>query len=252
MKHRMIALTIAVVLSLIATFPAAKAQTPKIQEITYGQTLKGEITNDTFESKYKFKGKADEIVVILVDGDKDAKFDQQLHSPEFTVVRNNKKLIDTDNLLHIFGATAAMDLQADGDYIVTVTRDKGKDGKDVGKYSIYVVKLDVLEPDKTITGRVNAERPQFYAIRSDVDFSITYERVTGNFRPEIRLYALKNDGGLDIAALVTGKALSLGTVNITPEEAQPYILQIASGLYSSGYGKDEAQYKITMGQVSDK
>ena len=103
--------------------------------IEAGDTVTGELTEDTFAVEYTYEGKADEVVVITL-----APVDVlgELNNPAI-IVRDE----GGDDLLRYDGygsSTVVVLLPEDGEYTIVATRTDDAAGTSIGEYTLTVVR----------------------------------------------------------------------------------------------------------------
>ncbi len=122
---------------LTTSHPATVVAQDAPIEITYGDAVNGDITDDEFEVNYIFSGNEDDIVMIemlrassLIDPK------LQLKSAVGDV------LFENDDFLYP-SAVIITSLRSDGEYTITATRYNGRDGESEGN---YLLRLSLVEP----------------------------------------------------------------------------------------------------------
>src|SRR5262245_796238 len=156
-----ISLVAVLILSPVAVSAGVHAEADATR-IAYGQTVKGQITNDTAEVRSEFAGKEKELVSIGMDQDEAA----GLKTPAFTVLSGQNRIIDSTKIftLSLAIAHAVFLLPKDGDYTIVATRRGGKTGKDVGGFVLSLNNALRLTADRPVEDSASDSTAKYYAV----------------------------------------------------------------------------------------
>lgn len=208
--------------------------------IEYGQTVTGEITTENFEVPYVFSGKQGDVIVIemaavdALDG---------LSYPAAALFDANSSMLGT---VESYGsAVLAAKLPADGDYTILATREDGRTGDSVGAYMLTVLKPPVLIPSEATEGSVTNLTQNYYVVEASDSFSVIYERVAGDFHPEISIQRIGDMGELEEVGVLGGEFLSQGKVGLDAP-AGPYCIVVRESLRDFNFEDVSADYLITL------
>lgn len=238
-----------VMLTLLLPFalPAA-AQAP--QQIAYGDTVEGEITNLGFETLYTFEGTAGDIVSIELSAATTNSFDPYLY---LTTIEN-QALAENDDASGLDSRIVSQ-LTADGTYQIVATRREGRAGTGEGTYTLTLTKLESAALGTTLEGTAvyGDSLPIHIFIPAEAGvYSFTYSQVSGNYFPGVTISSYNLDFGYeeDIAQL-SGRRLRGGTLILEAEAGQLYTVSIESSFYDfSSTEGDEAVYTLVIDQVA--
>lgn len=229
-------------LTLAATLPIANAQ-GDATAIEYGQTIRGEITDTTFEVAYKFKGEAQDVIVAKITREGSGAVTLQ---PALVLLDSKNKVI-ADSLRSGDGLVA-FQLPTAADYTLIATRRDGRVGKTIGKYILTLVKPEKLIADEPATGKASYTaqtgevQEGFHLVEAEGPFSIAYEKQSGKFVPTVSLNLMERNTLVSVGAL-TGRGLTNGSIGI---DAKPglYIVRVNRGFLDSAEG--DAEYTLTL------
>lgn len=241
---RLTILLIVLALVLMA-LPMANAQgTAGDGVLEFGETERGEISNETFEVEYTFTGTAGQVVVI-----------QMLPVDEFGDL-SSPGIILLDSANTVLGAhdtfgnlTFAAQLPADGDYTVIATRRDGRSGDSFGEYDISLFEPPVLADGETLEGSVSSETTAFFAYSTMAPFELAYNITTGDFNPAVYVNVIDEDGRLDEVIRLEGEQLVGGSVIVQPESetvATTYVITVTEGFFDFNFDEVNANYTLTV------
>jgi hypothetical protein len=172
-----------VALCLLLAVPVAVAQidAEPAGSIGYGQTVTGEITNDTNRIGYTFEGSAGDVIVITMVA-QDSNLDSYLE-----LYDSDEEMLtyDDDGGGSLNSLIGPYTLPADDTYTVVATRCCGRSpGGSVGAFRLLVMnepELQSLALDQPLTVELNGEQPVAFLSLSGLQgiFSLTGESVTG-------------------------------------------------------------------------
>jgi hypothetical protein len=242
-----VSLVVALILSPVGVSAGVQTETDATR-IEYGQTFKGQITNDTVEVRYQFAGKAKELVIIGMDQDAAA----GLKTPAFTVLSGQNRIIDSTKIFTLSQAIAhaVFLLPKDGDYTIVATRRGGKTGKDVGGFVLSLNNALRLTADRPVEDSASDGTAKYYAVEPSAPFSIAYVRMGGKLRPGIYITAVRNAGAQEGIAELSGQFLESGTMSVTPDPGVTYMVYVGKAFLSNSTG--DVQYSLLLYQSSAK
>lgn len=237
--------TTGIFLSFLLIFFVSAAQTQDGTPVEYGQVMTGEITNQAYEVPYNFSGNQGDVIVILMKpvdplGD--------LSSPEIILLDKNSNLIaDTSGSFSISAALLAIELPSSDSYTVLASRADGRAGDSVGEFILEIIKLEELIADEVFKDTISSEgRENFYLVRNEgASFTLSYEKVAGEFAPQISVNRIDENHGLTQVVGLFGEDLTKGSVNI-PLDSGIYIINVAEALFDFNFEEVTADYNLLL------
>lgn len=171
--------------------------------IKYGDTVTGEITNQTTQVSYTFTASKSDIVLVqlLTIPDKDGKY---LSIPILTIGSgsSSKPIADSSKGTIIFfggsGKFVAAQIDAKGDYTITVSKESDNDS--TGQFTLNVTKAELLKTGNSVQGTISSKAkgvryPAVYAVSSADDFGVQFTRsAKSKFYPSLTVHALDRAG----------------------------------------------------------
>lgn len=238
--------TIALVLALVMVGGSlvARAQGGALQ---YGDVVDGELTNDAYEVEYTFTGAADDVVVIRMwtEG-----FDNVVNSPALALASADNTVIgSTADHISISDASLVATLPADGEYKILATRVDGAAGDSVGTFKLTVLKPEVLAPGQAVSGTLTSEEKRYYLVNADGPFSLSYERTSGTFAPEVSLNVVSDVGDMDSQAALSGSIVTAGSLDIDPGGQAMFVVLLQEALWDFNFDVVSAEYTLTLDAV---
>src|SRR5262249_46442340 len=180
-----IAEILAIVLALVIA-PLVRTAAQGNNEITYGQTVSGHISNDAFRIVYTFQGRKGDIIdatLIATDGTLD---------PELILADAQNNLIarDDDSGANLSAAILSQQLPGDGLYFLIATRFGQERGLTVGSFRLTLSHVGItassdapLQYGDSIVGEISDAQFQhiysFRATRGEI-IKITMQRISGD------------------------------------------------------------------------
>lgn len=241
MKHWLTLITTLLVLALAGPALAQGSATP----IAYGETAQGEITNAQFEVPYVFTGAANEIVVIYMVADGNDDF----YEPSIILLdADNTVLASADGW---YDVTLMTTLPAAGEYTVLASRNGGRTGDGVGAYSLSLDVLNTIALGEMLEAEMTNEDAVRYAVEVTGSFTVEFERVSGDFAPELTINVMDESGELNPVGTLQGSALRKVVVTIEPDsDVAPslYVLQLQEGPWDWNFETVSVQYRLTVTQ----
>src|SRR5258708_25899636 len=182
-----IAIILALTLSPFSPFsPLVSTAAQGNNEIAYGQTVSGHISNDAFRVVYTFQGRNGDIIdatLTATDGTVDA---------ELILADSQNKLIasDEDSGSNLSAAILSQQLPADGLYFLIATRFGQERGLTTGSFTLSLSHVGItsssgaaLQYGDSIVGEISDTQFQhvyaFRATRGEI-IKITMQRISGN------------------------------------------------------------------------
>jgi len=224
---------IAGVLALFAFSLAVWAQDE--MAIVSGDTVEGQITDDAFEIRYPFSGKAGDVVIIRMES---AGQDGGLQTPAFYVLLGDDQLIDSTRIFTLAQTFAygVVQLPEDGDYVLLATRRDGQSGKSEGNFRLSFNVATRLAADTEISATGTDTSEQYYVIEPSGAFTLWYTKTGGRFTPSISISAIQDNGFSDQVAEMSGRFLDKGTLSITPDSGVLYVARVGKAFLSNSTG----------------
>lgn len=216
------------------------------EAIKYGEVVKGEMTEDEYEFTYTFEGSDGDVIIIAfspVDEFGD------LNSPIIVLTDpEGDTVADTTNNFVFGSLIAAAELKDDGEYTLLVTRADGKSGESVGEFTVEVVNLPVLEAGKPLTEEEtdSESRSQYYAVKSEDDWGLSYLKLDGTMEVEITINTINTSGAnLSPVASVDGDLLTEVAIGIFDGD-ETYIVSVGEPLFAFNFSKVKAEYSLEL------
>ena len=159
--------------------------------IAYGETVRGEITLNEFESLYSFKGTAGDLIRAELSPH-DLSLDWSIwHQPEVVLLDSSMNVILA---LHAYESTVLIHkLEETGDYHLIATSWGGRSEHNIGKFELRLEQIPFLEAGIKRDCEASNQRAKYYAVRTDRDFQVSYEHLEGAFRPEVSVNVIAED-----------------------------------------------------------
>jgi hypothetical protein len=188
-----------VVLVLVLAISGVAAAQDKIP-LELGTWVKGEVTNDQYETKYTFSGTQGQLIM----GAMMPEFDTGVPDP-YLILRNSDGDIIAQND-DIYGPYALVvgELPADDTYTVVATRSRGANGEGEGGFWLEVSEVQPLTVgDKTTVSIVSDDEksfPHFFVLHPDTTGIVKFgfdEASNGRY-PVIALMRWYDDGYPDL------------------------------------------------------
>lgn len=220
----------------------AQAQEPDV--IEYGETVTGEITNQNFEIPYEFRGKQNDVIIIELEP-----IDPfgELDSPALLLLdAENDIVADTSELFTVGSTKLAVELPVNGTYALIATRSDGRAGDDVGEFMLRLLLLPELTEGAQAEGTIGTDLPpNYYAIRqTDGVFTLSYEKINGEFSPEISVNQIENSGLTDLISL-SGDGLEYGQIRL-PSAGGLYVIAVEEALFDFSFEEENAEYTLSL------
>ncbi|HML23346.1 MAG TPA: hypothetical protein PKD09_16950 [Aggregatilinea sp.] len=239
-------LSVLVLLALLA-FPLSVFAQGDATQLSYGDVVTGEISNQSFEVPYTFTGAEGDVVLIEMRPVDTNVF----YSPSLI-------LLDTDfnPIASVDGydvATLAVQLPADGDYNLLATRTDGRAGDGQGEYSLSLMKPPAITAGEVTTATIGNEETQYYTIDLTTPVTLVYEHVSGDFYPAVTINEIVNyyDNYLELTevASISGNLITSASVSLQmgAEATSPlYVITVAEGLWDWNYEPVTGEYTLTL------
>ena len=159
--------------------------------IAYGETVRGEITLNEFESLYSFKGTAGDLIRAELSPH-DSSLDWSIwHQPEVVLLDSSMNVILA---LHAYESTVLIHkLEETGEYHLIATSWGGRTEHNIGEFELRLEQIPFLEAGISRDCEASNQRAKYYAVRTDRDFQVSYEHLEGAFRPEVSVNVIAED-----------------------------------------------------------
>jgi hypothetical protein len=160
MVKRLVLILLALAISSVAV---AQDKIP----IELGTWVKGEVTNDNYETKYTFSGTQGQLIMVAMMPE----FDTGVPDP-YLILRNSDGdiIAQNDDINRAYSLVVA-ELPIDDTFTVVATRSRGANGEGEGGYWLEVSEVQPLAAgDKTTVSIVSADEksfPRFFVLRPD-------------------------------------------------------------------------------------
>lgn len=241
MKRWWLVAAVALSLTLGGTALAQGDTTP----IAYGDTAEGEVTNAQFEIPYRFTGSAGDVVQARMVVDDSGEFYEPsliLLNPDNTVLASHDGWYESILLAP---------LPVDGEYTLLASRNGGRTGTASGSYTLTLNVLGGLPVGEPVEGEMASEDVVAYAVPADAPFTLEFERVSGDFAPELTVNVMDEFGDFQVIGALYGQIVRKMTLEIEPDPAAPvdfYIIQLARSSWDWNFETTDAQYTLTLSQ----
>jgi hypothetical protein len=236
--------TIVVILSaLLTAIPLLVIQAQDGNPIEYGQIVEGEITNREFEIPYLFAGSAGDTIIITMRA-VDTLGD--LNTPQIVLINEDNDVIAyTSDQFTINDTLLATQLPEDGEYTILATRADGRSGDSVGEFALELVKPQLIETGKSITGEITSEgNDQYYLVEStSTPLDLVYQKTDGEFAPRVTVNVINEDYELQEVIAITGKELKSARINL-PSTKGRFILALGEETWDYYFDEASASYQI--------
>jgi len=213
--------------------------------IEYGQTVTGEITNQSFEIEYSFVGSEGDVIVIEMKDP--AGFSGTLDSPSIILLNSDYEVLGSVDGLSGFTVTLVAQLPTDGEYVILATRRDGRSGDSIGAYTLDLIKPQVLIPNEPVEGSASTDNRAYYVVEVADEFAITYERLRGDFYPEVGVTVIDNFE-LNLVASLSGEMLSSGSIDVIPiiKTSQSFVIVIQVPLFQFNFAVKTVDFIISL------
>jgi len=212
--------------------------TAQDSEIAVGDVISGEVTDEVYSFLYTFEAEAGDAIVFEMLGIEPTR--EGLDDPELVILGLEREvLVTTDGMFQEMGGFGAAYLgfvaPDSGRFGVIATRKDAVDGDAVGNFELRMFKPEIIQPGKPIEGSITSEDThQFYVfVPEDSAFTLEYQRLSGDYSPEVSVNALNDKGELIGLGYLNGANLTVGTLGEFEEEV-PYFIII--GEQTLGFG----------------
>lgn len=213
--------------------------------IAYGDTVEGEVTNAQFEVPYRFTGAAGDVVQARMVVDDSGEF----YEPSLILLNpDNSVLAAIDSW---YEAILFAPLPADGEYTLLASRYGGRTGTVEGSYTLTLTALTGLPAGEPVEGEMSSEDVVAYAVPADAPFTLAFERVSGEFAPELTVNVIGEFGDFEVIGALYGQPVRKLTLEVEPDPelgADFYIIQLARSSWDWSYEPASAQYTLTFSQ----
>lgn len=111
-----------------------------------------------------------------------------------------------------------------GDYQVRVDRLPETDS--TGDFVLQVIQLEMLSSEQPISAQIsNTDSYHFYLVKSETAFQIVYDKLSGDYAPEVRMNRVLENGELSGVGYLAGDELTHGTLG-TYNANTSYVISI--------------------------
>lgn len=226
----------------VLLFPAAVSLAQ--ERIEYGQVIHDTLTETDSEFRYGFIGNADDVVLIELTADE---LFGKLNSPILILTDSQgNEIANTTGNFSFKEAQLVTQLPSMQSYVLIVTREGGATGESLGAFTLKLKLLDTLTLDEPISISLKSSDPTgYYVVAVDEPFDLYYRKTGGDFAPQITLYALAEQGQLNLMAALYGPSLTTGMLG-TFADQQIYILTIGEGFEDFHFDDISATLQIRL------
>lgn len=226
-------LFVLVFIMLVAVLPSVSAQ--ETPTIGYGETVNGTTTDPTEEVRYSFTGKEGDVVVILFG---DLNYEGDLSGAKVSLQdASGSEILLTEGFSNV---TLIFEVPAAGDYSIVGTAETP------GLWSLSLLQPSVLESGSKLDESVTSEETDYYVIKNDQPFTLTYSRTGGDYNPEINIQIMSEFGyGLTPVASLTGTQMTGGVLEVEPGDNNLYLVTVQRALFDFSFDATSADYTLT-------
>jgi|SRR5579859_4348482 len=211
--------------------------------LSYGITTSGELTAATEAVQYTFSGKSQDIVIITLAQDG---VDSSL-APQINLLDSSgKAIVDTSNQLAITRAVLAVALSADGTYTIVATHQTADNPDSPGLKGKFALSLALATPlldGATLPDKTSSDQVQYYSFQTGSSFSLGYEKTSGVFTPTVAVNVI-DQGELKPIAEISGENLKKGTLDVSVNAAQPYVISVGQSTFDFALTPVSAEYNL--------
>lgn len=230
----------------LGLLPAVAAAQGDGKLIEYGLVIEAELSNETFAIPYTFAGSAGDVIVVLMN---DAEPLGPMREPAI-ILRDPQ-----DNELgtmegSVGSLTFAAQLPFDGTYTLIATRTGEASGSSSGPFVLQLIQPTTLAVDETITAEASSETSLFYLVEASGPFSLVYEKLSGEFSPEVTVNMIDDEFRLDDVAVLGGRYMSGGVLGLDPDlsrEVEPFVVVVEEALFDFNFHTVTAAFELTLG-----
>lgn len=213
--------------------------------IAYGETVEGEVTDSQFEVPYVFTGSEGDVIHARMVVDDSGEF----YEPSLI-------LLDADNSVVAsydgwYEATLLAALPADGEYTLLASRVGGRTGTDTGNFTLTLDLLSGIRVGEPVEGEMTNQDVVLYAVPADAPFTLEFERVSGDFAPELTINIMGEFGEFEVIGTAYGQTVRKLTLEVEPDPERAvdfYVIQLAQSQWDWNFDLASAQYRLTFTQ----
>jgi hypothetical protein len=233
-----------IALLAIPLFGIASAQDDAIP-LSYNDPVSGEMTDDAYEFTYTFTGKAGDLVILRAS---QITALSDFDNPVLTLDGpDGEPIADTTGSFRIGSALLAVQLEADGQHSVRLTRQYGPEGSTAGEFTMEAILAVFLDAEFPVEGRLDPNgREQYYAVNVDFDFALGITITRSGVPLALAVNVLdQRSSGLSSIASAGGSAMTEATIGVFDAKAL-YIVTVDKPLFSFSFGAGPADYVIDL------
>lgn len=241
MKRWFMLMAVVLTLAMAGSALAQGDNTP----LAYGETVEGEVSDAQFEIPYQFTGAEGDVIHARMVVDDSGEF----YEPSLI-------LLDADNSVVAsydgwYEAILLTPLPADGEYTLLASRVGGRTGTDAGNYTLTLDLLSGVTTGEPLTGEMSNEDVVLYAVPADVPFTLEFERVSGDFAPELTVNVLGEFGEFEVIGALYGQTIRKLSIDVEPDAERAvdfYVIQLAQSQWDWNYEPVTVEYTLTFTQ----
>ncbi len=245
--------------------PTGPPPTGAFPTLSYGEEVTGDLSGDTFEQRYSFRGNAgDDIIIDMRRGDEGF-----LDTYLILLGPDGEEVARDDDSGEGFNALLEADLPADGDYTIVATRYRQEDGGSQGDYILRLSQGDgppplppsIPEPEPrgdnrltygdTAQGNIGGDRfEERYTFQGDASDNvlITMSRPEGVDRGLDSYLILLGPDGQEVARDDDGGGNLNSRLGITLQDSGEYT--IVATRFQQENGGSEGDYVLALESVA--
>lgn len=241
---RRVSLFCLVISSLLLTIIHVLAQ-EAIVHLDYGQTVIGEISDASPEQVYQFEGAQGDVVAIeMVSIDRS--LDNRLSEPVLILRSPSAEmLVDTTLRYDVDDSLLVAQLPEDGLYTVIATRDPNVLILAEGEFRLTLNVVEQLSVGDMRESTLNEDKfGQYIFVDSNTDWLLQYDRLVGEYAPEITVNLLNPErGGLELVAASYGTSLRRAQLGIF-DPSTVYFIWIRQHPDAFDFGDSWSDYEL--------
>ncbi|MCA9882061.1 MAG: hypothetical protein KC708_03800 [Anaerolineae bacterium] len=204
-----------------------------------GDTVEGEITNDTYAVSYEYVGIGGEVIIVdLFPVDILADYD----NPAIIIQLNGEELLRYDG----YGDTTVVtQLPEDGTYSIIASRRDDADGDSVGEYTLTLRNPTPIALGEPVNNTIDSETIHYYVYDGADEFMLSFAR-QGDYAPQVSINLVDESatpGRLSAVAAMGGGLVTRGTMGVIPG-GDLYVIAVEEPLFSFSFGNPTAEYAL--------
>lgn len=216
-------------------------------QISYGDTIEGELNNDIYAVEYNFEGVLGDVVVVQM---RRTDFQSDMDNPAVQLFApDGTALADSSG---IGSVTIAAALPEDGVYKLVATREDGAEGSSVGPYVLRLLAPERLTNGAKTEAEASPNNPAYFTVDTALPFVVSYVKDDGEFYPAVNVNIIETEpdairglGTLVPIVQLQGEALSRGVFGVEPV-SDVYIISIERQQFQIVIGEPQVRFSLSL------